>query len=327
MIEPEIFIFADASKKIGYGHLYRSYALYKYFISNKINCELRTSLSRKNLIDLKIDDIKRINPNPKSLTLKTKPKIVVLDTYRYTNDWIFFFRKLNCFIVLFDDHFKNKLKINLIINTTYFEYNQATKNRVSDSYLLGPKYSIISDFFIHSRKVHAIAKDIKKITIAIGATDIKNNIPIVLQKLQSLPLKNIKISVLSKNRYEIKKNKKNIKFDFIWLNQKDLANHLASCDLAIIGGGTMIWQLACIGIPMIVWPQTQYQSIHADNWVDKKALLKINSIEDLSDSIDKINSMNSRLSLSRNCKNIIDGQGVRRVSSNILKCYKKEYEN
>jgi UDP-2,4-diacetamido-2,4,6-trideoxy-beta-L-altropyranose hydrolase len=327
MNEPEIFIFADASQKIGYGHLYRCNALYQYLKSIKINCEFRTSLSKKKLINLKIDSYKKAYPNPNNFTLDSKPNIVILDTYRFTNEWILFFRKLNCFVVLFDDHLTNKLKINLLINTTYLSLNQKIKNCEAENYLLGPKFAIISDFYIRSRSEYTIAKDIKNITIAFGATDIKTKIPIVLRKLISLPIENVNITILTRNKYNIEKNKKNIKINFIWLNQKDLANHLISCDLAILAGGTMIWQFACIGIPMITWPQTYQQSIHTDSWLGKRALLKINSIDDLPDSLYKINSKNLRLNLSRNSRKIIDGRGVSRVSLGILKYYKKEYEN
>jgi spore coat polysaccharide biosynthesis predicted glycosyltransferase SpsG len=100
---------------------------------------------------------------------------------------------------------------------------------------------------------------------------------------------------------------------------------MVKADIAISGGGSTCWELACLGLPNIiiyVAPDNQQAIVEK---LDKEGIAinlgwfrKVNET-DITTTVEKlINNPDKRQKMSRNGKRLVDGKGVTKVVKIVL---------
>ena len=104
----------------------------------------------------------------------------------------------------------------------------------------------------------------------------------------------------------------------------DPAPLLARCDLAVIGGGTMMMEAACLGLPAIVIPRTPEERVFARQFERGGAILLIRTgprfpAVALQRAVKRLlDDRTARRDMSRAGRALIDGRGLDRVARLIL---------
>jgi spore coat polysaccharide biosynthesis predicted glycosyltransferase SpsG len=143
----------------------------------------------------------------------------------------------------------------------YWEYNRIdwsirsyVKSKKSEkNHLVSPYYVPLRDTFSNFPK-KIIEKNVKRILITLGGSDIKNLTPKIIDFLK-IKFPELKITVLVGPGFQhvdkiIETYNDNIDFK-IRPNDEEIANAMKICDVAITTGGHTMYELAAAGLPVI----------------------------------------------------------------------------
>ena len=219
-LKKKIVIFTHYSKKIGFGHYYRS-KLIKEKLAKKYNCELKVNKS--------INFIKIFNKE------RNKVNLIIYDfKYYYKN----LFQNNNNYIA-FDNKIKfckNLININPLTFSGYKYY--------------GPSwFPYPDDFFLRKKKNK---KKYFSLLVLQGATDAFNNMNKILKCIKYLNNKIIKVCKIKtlKNLNAINRSINDIKIKKV-LNKKYASDIYNNIDLAITGCGNFSYETSFFGIPSV----------------------------------------------------------------------------
>lgn len=214
--------------------------------------------------------------------------------------------------------------------------NPDVRHRFSRStkYLSGRDYIILKEGFektAHKRR--DISKDPRHIFICFGGSD-PNNLTERLIKIlkDSAADKKIKINlVLGPLFGSAKRVETLIAYDNRYVLRKgvsDLAGILQKCDLAIISGGTLLYEACILGAPAIVISQNKRQDREAGFFAAKKAVVNLGTFNGKAGSrvlpliVELLSDYKRRKQLSVNARRLISGRGADRIASLILREYR-----
>lgn len=218
----KIVIFTHYSKKIGYGHFYRS-NLIKEKLSSKFNCVLKINKS-----------IDYINIFIK----KNKVNLIIFDLKYYS-------KKL----------FQNKNRYIAFDNEKKFDKNLININPLTlrNKRYYGPPWFPYPDDFFLKKKINN-KKNYYNLLIVQGASDAFDNIKKILKCIKYLDNKKIricKIKIPYKLKIKIKsKIINNIKINKI-PKKKYASSIFNNIDLAITGCGNFSYECSFFGIPSV----------------------------------------------------------------------------
>jgi UDP-2,4-diacetamido-2,4,6-trideoxy-beta-L-altropyranose hydrolase len=273
------FIRADASEKLGLGHVMRCLALSSglierqhevIFISRELNpfvselikaqgCSLihiETSLLLGS--DLESEHIIQLINRDYRLT---KEDWLIID--HYSLDYRFESQLRNLFsnILVIDDLADRIHDCDILLDSGLDKTKEREYNRLipkSAIKLLGPSYALLRQEFLDVRHTINInnGEFIQNILVCFGGTDPTNETLKTIRALEPClhDISNVKI-ILGKTNPHIEELKNlyenNDKLQFL-IQPSSVALEMASCDLAICAGGSMTWERYCLGLPGIV---------------------------------------------------------------------------
>ncbi len=305
------------SKSIGLGHVFRLYPIYKKIRKKIKKTSLFLPINKHRLEILKIDGAEIIEPGLAAILKKItdiNPDVVVLDGYDLSEEIAESLSKsISSRIVMFDDHYSLNTVVDTVINTS-LHMDASRYNEQVNSLLLGPKYAPVVDEIMISREKYKVNKKIKKIIISLGGNDAMNNLDTVITFLSGIKLSSVEVHVIGEK--PPKYNNSGIEY-LGWKTPEVLSEILYQYDLAILAGGSMLFQFACVGVPVICWPQTQNQLLNAENWERNNALCLLRDIDELSKHLNTLNDYESRQNFYNNSRKIVDGIGAERIVSHI----------
>lgn len=265
----KIIIRVDGYNRIGLGHIYRTTALAHHLSNHHI------LFVSKKMHKLGINFIKSQNFNIKTFTLKKEfyeiianfePDIIFNDILDTSADYIEYLKGKNLFTVNFEDLGDGSTKADIVFNALYEQKNSL------DNYYWGKNYYILREEF-QDIEQKTIEKEVKQILITFGGTDPNNYTKKVLELLNNMDLKNIKISIvlgLGYAKYDdlIKYSQElNHKF-MIKKNVKNISALMYDADLIFTSAGRTVYEIASIGVPTIVLAQNDRELLHT--FADKK---------------------------------------------------------
>ena len=265
----KIIIRVDGYNRIGLGHIYRTTALAHHLSNHQI------LFVSKKIHKLGINFIKSQNFNIKTFTLKKEfyeiianfePDIIFNDILDTSADYIEYLKGKNLFTVNFEDLGDGSTKADIVFNALYEQKNSL------DNYYWGKNYYILREEF-QDIEQKTIEKEVKQILITFGGTDPNNYTKKVLELLNNMDLKNIKISIvlgLGYTKYDdlIKYSQElNHKF-MIKKNVKNISALMYKADLIFTSAGRTVYEIASIGVPTIVLAQNNRELLHT--FADKK---------------------------------------------------------
>lgn len=328
----------NGSKKIGMGHVIRDIEVAKclteyyypiYFLTK--NNPPTIDYINKNGFKAMIfpnDNDKESNIKIQKILEKSQLDDIILDIYNIRQSEINFYKKFCNRVICFTDE---TYKLNIVADIIFaFSPNQKGKYYSSineGKFYIGPKYFPLNPIFSNKNSKEQ-EKNIKKILVTMGGSDVNNLTTRVLNNLLKINYNFEITAILGHGFGETDQNmlnryiKKGIKFK---RNVKNMHEEMMKTNIAICSAGNTLLELMCTGIPTLVLPQTTRENAHANAYKKKGAILKVpnygNKIKDkdIFLSIKKlIEDLDLRSKISKNALKVIDGKGVFRIV-NILK--------
>ena len=193
--------------------------------------------------------------------IKVKPKWIIVDHFAINSVWEMRVKEeIDLNIMVIDGLADRKHECDLLMDQTYSPQGEARwENLVPKGCKLfvGPKYALLRPEFIEARQ-HLRKRDgkVKRIFIAFGGIDELDATSITLEALGELNKKDISIDVIigiaNPNKKILIEKYGNIDNVNIYVNPDNIAGLMAAADLAIGGGGTMMWERCLLRLPTLI---------------------------------------------------------------------------
>lgn len=342
----KIIIRVNAGKKFGLGHLSRCLCLTEelnisYDISfiiksddsSKVNDFIHTIFTKEDNVEISYIDINTSIDQEVLIIIdqvKSKDAFLIIDHYDVSEEYQKMLFENNIKWLQFDSHalmsFYSTFVLHGSPDATLDKYLPLLINK-DCNLLLGTDYSIVSSKFRANKKMTYEQKPIKRILICFGGGNdngatFKCLSLIDLIKFQEINF-HVIISDLNVNKNEIL-NIASINTNVtISINESKVYEEMNKSDLAIISPGTLSYEAACIGLPMLLISIADNQMINASGWVRINAAKYLGSIEQLDDKVlnEQLEIINENIGLRTdmylNCKDAVDGNGTSRIKNKI----------
>jgi len=244
----KLLILTEGSNKIGLGHIYRCLSIADEARKREMEVVFLTTFDFENMDRFKYDfkvqnwyeesDLKRI------LNSET-PDLVLVDSYLAEKKIYSMLYDLVPSLLIIDDNNDFRYKGGGIINPSFFANElHYPINSESFQFLLGSDYMILRPAFMKGNQ-RSCNDRIKDVLIMIGGTDPKGYSEILLQKVRN-QLPEATIHLISKKYVE--GNLDGVRH-YSELNDKEMAEVMKKCDVAISGAGTTIYELIATQTP------------------------------------------------------------------------------
>jgi len=348
MKQKNLFIRVDSGSNIGLGHIMRCFAIAEiikkmefnvYFISRKNEGNIIKKIEKNGFTVFSLNPILSKSSesywkDDASKTIKIIKKFkkqenfLLLDDYKLSKMWETKLKSVVTKLIVIDDFSNRAHNCDLFIDQNiYTKKNIDYKKLPIDcKKLLGSKYTLLRKEFVCGRKtIKKHSGKINRIFVSFGGSYQNNETIKVLKAIKKLFPKKMFVDVIiaetTKNTEKIEKICLKINNCVYHYQPKNIAKIMNKADLAIGGGGIMIWERCSLGLPSIV-------SIIAKNQENSiSAAAKFGCIKNLGksgkllpkDYFDAIINFNSKelIQMQKNCMKLIDGKGTERVVKQI----------
>jgi pseudaminic acid biosynthesis-associated protein PseG len=337
-----IYIRTDSNNTIATGHVMRCLSIAKALKKSGEECIFITADSYSDEL-IKSNGFDRIclnsewsNPNSEVEVLvkliKDKGiKKLLIDSYYVTEGYLEFIKEYTKLIYI-DDINSLTYPVDMLINYSgsyeNFKYDINYKN-TQTKLLLGYDYVPLREEFQNIKP--EVRDNVKQILFTMGGTD-ENNLSaefignIISNTNFNNIIFHIVIGRFNKNLEELNKlvsNYLNIKLHF---NVRNMAKLMKQCDIAISAGGTTLLELCACGVPTISFTIADNQIAGTKCLSDKSSIIYAGDVRKDTDKCMKnifenmqklVKNTEKRSYLSKNMKNIIDGNGANRIAYEI----------
>lgn len=326
-----IFVRAYGSHLMGMGHLFRVKKIIKA-LKNKIECEIilftKNYEEAQNIYNqINVDKIIELNKN---ITFKDEINILN-DIFKQEKFDIVINDELDTPIeiakiltkikksITFDDKGSGNYLFSYIINVLY-PTGKNYNNEINDF-----KYLILDDYS-HIKNEIKFNKEVKKIFINQGAADTWGAIPDIITDLNKIE-KDFTIKILLGPAFKhfdelgeaLKNNKKQVEI-FNYVNS--VVELVKDCDLAIVGAGNTLFEIASLGIPIIASTREEKELITIKRLLNENIVF--GSLDIYKSNLHKlveevINNMNERKRKFEQNRKIFTYDGLNNILNLILK--------
>jgi UDP-2,4-diacetamido-2,4,6-trideoxy-beta-L-altropyranose hydrolase len=279
----------DAGNDIGMGHAVRCSVLVDEFIAQGHECtyfsasnpEIELFVREYGIELIPVPDI----PIDEEMLWIQKQfgkfDVVILDSYRLSSEYIASLHRENIVVCAIDDNALYEYSCDIVLNQNLFANELQFRIGLKLPYfLLGGEYCLLRKEF-QSLSPIQIQEYASRIFICFGGSDMNNFTPVAVEALQNLP--GVELFVVlgpaSLNVDEVR----NIMCDnvHLFVNPAEISTIMKQCDIAIISAGSIVYEVASIGLPSIV-------TVQADNQRGLAAYLKRNALMEYIQNSDDI---------------------------------------
>jgi spore coat polysaccharide biosynthesis predicted glycosyltransferase SpsG len=256
----------------------------------------------------------------------------ILDDYQMDRNFQLEFRRSGIPWLQFDGGATMPLWADWVLNASpwanVIDYKLVLKNPGA-RLLLGPQYAILRSEFPPIKK-QPIRRPVRQILVAFGGGDDRGAINFVLETLIPVTPNRVNFVVISGENNP--RNQSNI--DWISrngmgkvnlkINPNEIGKAFAACDIAIVSGGTIAYEVGSCGLPMFLLPIAENQHRQCQAWADINAAINMGCLtscdpDNLKVLIKKLcNSVDYRAELSRKVIGLNIGHGTEKVSKLLL---------
>ena len=202
----------------------------------------------------------------------------------------------------------------------------------SCKFFLGPEFALLDQHFLKHRRESIIRREkkhsVEKILISFGAIDGKNMCSKAIKSIKEGGL-NIPVDVVigsqSPHLEETKSIARTCPFPVnLHVDAKNMAQVMASADLALGACGFTSWERCCLGLPTLAVITAENQTSLAEvlrrhHAIDFLGWHENVSLETIATSLKEIlNNHETRIKISRNASRLCDGRGPLRVLLKLL---------
>ncbi len=348
LISPQVFIRADASVKIGSGHVMRCLALAGSlrksgatvtFISHDLPGNLFDIIKQEgHALHVLPADSERLDwQQDADLTMAilasdSKPDWLVVDHYQLDAKWEKKVRSSVSRMMVIDDVADRPHDCDLILDQNYHSKPQGRYIAMildASMKLFGPRFALLRPEFEAARKgLQPHDGEVKRILVFFGGSDSANMTAKAIQAVQQLARPDIALDVVvgaaNPHAAEIRTlcdGKPNTTY---YCQPSGLAELMAAADIALGAGGSTHWERCCLGLPSVVVTLADNQVPSTSALAEDGYVLYLGdaanvSVEQLYQGIAvMIYSPWMLKSFSRKCAELVDGLGAMRVANNLI---------
>jgi UDP-2,4-diacetamido-2,4,6-trideoxy-beta-L-altropyranose hydrolase len=219
------------------------------------------------------------------------------------------------------DQYHGDIVLNQNLNADGLDYSAEPFTR----FLLGPRYAMLRHEFLNLHDTQCnIPRVAGKILITLGGGDDKNQTLRVIRALQTVEVGGLEAVVVvgaaNPQRAEIESEADQSKFPIrLKYNAGNMPELMEWADLAICAGGTTCWELAFMGVPMLVTILADNQQANVEALETEGVAVNLGWYASLSrDKIAQIitetaKTAHVRAQMSRRGHFLVDGKGIERV--------------
>ncbi|MBD5465968.1 MAG: UDP-2,4-diacetamido-2,4,6-trideoxy-beta-L-altropyranose hydrolase [Lachnospiraceae bacterium] len=331
----------DSNGTIGTGHLMRCLAMagelkkscqVVFVLADKMGTELleKEGFSYRCLDsqwDQMEDELKAVC----QVIKEENAQVLLIDSYQVTKHYLECVRRLIKTIYVDDLHeflYPCDLLVNYAVYAKDYDYEKKYQNR-DTKLLIGCSYAPLRQEFA-ALPEKEINEQIKNVLVLTGGTD---SCHFALQFMQQIVgiqgYTNVRFHIIC-GKYnqdidklrELEKEKRNVQ---VYCNLFELSRFMRKVDIAISAGGTTLYELAACGTPTIGYSLADNQLENLKSFADKGCLLSVGDIrqgfpgEELLKGLEELEDREKREELSHKMKQLVDGNGCRRLAEEIIK--------
>lgn len=315
MMKSEVVILTEAGENFGYGHLMRCLAIAQGFKAAGINSGfyIRGNAEPEKILNgFKWSCLEWLKKTP-----DVQGRIVILDSY-YAD--VSFCEKIygRAEKVLFiDDYNRIPYPGGFMLNSVICAEEIGYPENNDITYLLGPRFHPLRREFwnVPEKKIN---REVKKILITFGGTDITNETPEVLRFLKANYPEIEKHVIIGKGFSNLEEIKSVVDERTVLIMHPDaeiMKDEMLECDIAISAAGQTIYELARVGVPTFAKKVVDNQCNIIKNWKAVDFLLEMNYLDGFPNS-------SLRIRISNLGRGIVDGFGVTRIVEKLLDDYR-----
>lgn len=262
----------------------------------------------------------------------------VLDSYRVDEQYQQVISSSGLRWLQFDGRAQQQFWANIILNVNLQvraeDYRPILKNKNAEL-LLGANYAIVRSEFAAAKRSDYL-RGCQRVLISFGGGDDLGAIQFVLDALLSLHVEDICFVIISGESNPSNQELKNWIGSFagervtLHINPENIASLMASCDLAIIAGGGTTYEVACLGMPMMIIAIAENQMMQAKAWENNGAAIFLGALNEISASqlqcefVTLLENDELRKAMAVRASRLVDGQGAKRVAEKIQSFIKNE---
>ena len=346
---------ADASPKIGAGHIMRCFALSQAWSVKGDKIKFVSYCESKNLVRLIFDEgfefigIESPHPHPSDLLTiidlleqtgiknNRNSNWLILDGYHFTEDYQKAVQNRGYKLLVIDDnnhlsHYHADILLNQNIHADRLPYSYD-----SDTiFLAGSMYAILRQSFLcwknWKREIPQLAR---KILVTLGGSDPDNVTSKVIEALGQIDVNALEVNVMvgpaNPHILEIEKKIRKVQHSMCHkssiiriIKNAEVPELMVWADLAITAGGSTCWELAFMGVPILVIEIAGNQREIGPNLEKYGAAFNLGSFLTIEPQFigklvgELLFDQFKRKKMSEVGKKLIDGNGVDRIISVLL---------
>jgi len=338
-----ILIRADASTTIGSGHVMRCLALAKAWQSKGgrvcyLTAETIAALDERFLEEKIQHERISVQPGTPEDAAQTAARArglpaqwVVVDGYRFMPDYIHTLKMAGLRVLMLDDDARfDFYEADVVLNQNIDASAESYKRAASTHLLVGANYVLLRPEFLAEPTRSEIAGVARKFLVTMGGSDSENVTAKVVRALPRLA-NDFEVTVVlgggSPNYESLHSLVKTLPIGVrVERSPANMAPIMRWADVAIAAAGGTCWELAFLGVPMILITLSRDQEPNAAAISKTGAALSLGwhanlSEQEISDAIKSvINSADRRRAMSERGQALIDGQGAARVVEFLQNC-------
>lgn len=247
----------------GLGHVYRTLTLVDRLIDHDLwfivnaDSEMAAEIIRNRFYTVKV-----VTPGKEAEEIiKDSPDMVINDILDTEEEFISSLKNAGIAVINFEDLGPGSERADYIINAMYDSHPNINDGRV----LHGIEYCCLRDEF-YSAQTCKPAKEVGNVLMLFGGTDPAKVTAKTLQWIDEVE-GNFNVTVIvgigNDNLDQIKQIASNLKHETNVISDTSIiSSHMAKADIAITSAGRTVFELASMGVPMMVISQNEKETNH-----------------------------------------------------------------
>ena len=333
---PDLIIRTDVSAHIGMGHLRRCLTLADglkghghpvSFITKPYDERLIAMIERAGYpahrlpleCSLEQDCAATIR-----LAQQVDPKAsVLLDSYSIDEPYQRSVKEAGLNLIVIDDLAAHPVYADLLLNQNIYAQQEMYSAQPYIRLLLGPRYALLRREFahLHERK-KSVPKQAGNILVTLGGSDPENQTLKVMQALAMLdepPEVRVILGAGYRGQESLQPLLAQVGSRFsIHTDVRAMSPMMAWADLAISGGGSTCWELACTGVPNAILVLAENQRRNAIGLSQAGVSVNLGWWEEATVTVaNLLGDQRKRKEMSNPGRALVDGRGVERVVAGV----------
>jgi len=332
----DVLIRTDASSQIGIGHAMRCLALAEelaqrghqpIFVSKDLPGIIFHELQKLRLSHLLLDPgltvAQELGKLSRILSSLSRPIVAITDGYAFEEDYQAWLKARIELLICLDDLAANPFDCHAVLNQNlgFSEQDYQKLTPAGTTLFIGPKFSLLRRSYRAAAGEYKVRREPQRILISMGGGDRFDMTYKALCELE--PLDGIEMDIILGPAYThddpIRRlgPKASERMHF-YTDVLDLTPFILHADVVICPSGSTVWQIACVGAPLITFSLIDNQVGIARGLSAEKAAVVIDPHWQEGElrriTSDLLEDVEWRHNLSGRSKQIVDGQGVVRIS-------------